>query len=96
MHVSLLSFWSSLVRTPTSKAETRSGKPRSLRLNRAVRGGVVGGVPGFIVYLIVGEWPFVDWVGRDQVAEGLLVVGLVAGGAFVGSWLYPRTRGRRA
>lgn len=61
----------------------------------AVRGGVLGGVLGFIVYLVIGEWIWVDWVGRHGWAEGVLVVGLVAGGAFVGSRLYPRIRGHR-
>jgi hypothetical protein len=52
-------------------------------------------VLGFIVYLVIGEWIWVDWVGRHGWAEGVLVVGLVAGGAFVGSRLYPRIRGHR-
>jgi hypothetical protein len=37
----------------------------------------------------------VDWFGRHEVAAGALIVGLVAGGAFLGSTLYPRIRTRR-
>lgn len=56
----------------------------------AVLGGVIGGVLGFVIVLIIAEWQFVDWFGHHDAAEGLLMVVLIGGGAFVGSRLVPR------
>jgi hypothetical protein len=62
----------------------------------SVRGGIFGGVLGFIVLIVIAEWWFVDWFGHHDALEGLLVVVLVGGGAFLGSWLMGRAgdRGR--
>jgi hypothetical protein len=58
----------------------------------SVRGGIIGGVLGFIVLLVIAEWLWVDWFGHHDAFEGVLIVALVAGGAFLGAWL----TGRRA
>jgi hypothetical protein len=59
-----------------------------------VFGGIVGGVLGFIILLVIAEWLFVDWFGRHDPAEGLLIAVLVGGGAFVGTILLPRIANR--
>jgi hypothetical protein len=53
----------------------------------SVRGGVIGGVLGAIIVTVIAEWIFVDWFGHHGALEGVLIVALVAGGAFLGSWL---------
>jgi hypothetical protein len=53
----------------------------------SVKGGVVGGVLGLIVQLVIAEWIWVDWFGHHGFLEGVLIVALVGGGAFLGSWL---------
>jgi hypothetical protein len=53
-------------------------------------GGCIGALLGTIVVLVVAEWIWVDWFGHHGLLEGLLVVVLVAGGAFAGSRLLPR------
>jgi hypothetical protein len=35
----------------------------------SVKGGVVGGVLGFIVLIIIAEWIFVDWFGHHDALE---------------------------
>jgi hypothetical protein len=60
----------------------------------AVFGGVVGGVIGFILVMVIAEWIWVDWFGRHDAFEGVLLAVLVGGGAFVGSRLMPRLGGR--
>jgi len=48
---------------------------------------VIGGVLGAIIVTVIAEWIFVDWFGHHGALEGVLIVALVAGGAFLGSWL---------
>jgi hypothetical protein len=60
----------------------------------AVLGGVIGGVLGFVIVMVIAEWQFVDWFGRHDALEGLLLAVLVGGGAFAGSRMMPRISGR--
>jgi len=56
----------------------------------AVLGGVIGGVLGFVIVMVIAEWQFVDWFGRHDALEGVLLAVLVGGGAFAGSRVMPR------
>jgi hypothetical protein len=57
-------------------------------------GGVIGGVLGFLIVIVIGEWLWVDWFGTHGFLEGVLYVVFVAGGAFLGSAMSPRVRHR--